>query len=242
MSGFQDPNYTQTPNELFDSLMKNMDLAELKVVMAVIRYTFGYHRFDFTLSLKKMADLTGLSESSVIAGATAAEEHGLIRRVVNGKRSTTWVAVTTSNIEAVYAKSTPNSEAKLPQKSRQFRKTTPKNGEQTGLKKEDKERKIDLYPLAQALASVGGIDLEPNKEMLLREAKMLARSTLEPTPALITERYAPGGWWYKCDWRGKKGQRPKPSEVRATWGTWKDAAAPGQATPAPLVVTPGQER
>jgi phage replication O-like protein O len=93
MSGFESPNFTQTPNDLFDTLMREMDLAELKVVLAVIRYTFGWHREEFQMSVRKMAELTGMSAASVQTGAKAAEERGLIERVVDGQNSTYWKAV-----------------------------------------------------------------------------------------------------------------------------------------------------
>lgn len=43
--GFASPNYTQTPNDFFDDLMKGIDdLSELKVTLVALRQTFGYHR------------------------------------------------------------------------------------------------------------------------------------------------------------------------------------------------------
>src|SRR3990167_3655585 len=51
---FESPNHTQTPNDLFESLMQQMTEAELKVTLAVIRGTLGYHRDGFDCSLRKM--------------------------------------------------------------------------------------------------------------------------------------------------------------------------------------------
>jgi hypothetical protein len=58
---FKSPNYTQTPNDLIDVEMKKMGEAELKVVLAIVRQTIGYHR-------------------GVTHGAKLAEDHGYIRR------------------------------------------------------------------------------------------------------------------------------------------------------------------
>src|SRR5512147_1574159 len=123
--GFEIPNYTQTPNVLFDTYMREMTEAELKVVLAVIRYSIGYHRTAFRISLRKMKELTGLSQNGVIAGAEAAEERGLIRRIVNGKRSTTWEAITTASFDEALGleKTASVSEAKLPQSVRKSQKT-----------------------------------------------------------------------------------------------------------------------
>jgi phage replication O-like protein O len=78
--GFQSPNYTQVPNDLFDILMQYMDGAELKVVLAIVRQTIGYHREATKFSIKKLSEMTGLCHNSVSAGADAAEKRGLIRR------------------------------------------------------------------------------------------------------------------------------------------------------------------
>jgi len=132
MTGFESPNYTQTPNDLFDSLMKGMSEAELKVTLAVIRGTFGYHRTAFKMSLAKLAKLTGLSENGAIAGAEAAEKRGTIKRIIEGKRSTIWVAIT---------ETTSPSEVELPHPVRQFGETTSPSEEQLGLKKAIKDNK-----------------------------------------------------------------------------------------------------
>lgn len=81
MSGFQKPNHTQTPNELFDIHMRDMEMSELKVVMAIIRQTKGWHRTEATYSIGAIATLTGMSWNSVTTGAEAAEKRGLIRRI-----------------------------------------------------------------------------------------------------------------------------------------------------------------
>lgn len=89
---FESPNYTQAPNDLFDTHLRGLGEAELKVILVVIRHTFGYHREEFVLSSRKMADITGLSLHGVMDGAKAAEEHGFIERVTVGRKSTTWRA------------------------------------------------------------------------------------------------------------------------------------------------------
>ena len=42
MSGFQAPNFTQTPNDLFDIYLADLGHAELRVLLAVIRETYGW--------------------------------------------------------------------------------------------------------------------------------------------------------------------------------------------------------
>jgi hypothetical protein len=93
MSGFQSPNYTQTPNDLFDELLPDMGLAELKVVMCIVRHTFGYHKDEVKLSVRAIARFTGLTANSVMEGAKQAEAHGLIERHLDGNKTTTWTAI-----------------------------------------------------------------------------------------------------------------------------------------------------
>lgn len=97
MSGFESPNYTQTPNDLFDTYLRDMGEAELKVVMCVCRHTFGYHRTKCEMSLRNMATFTGMAQNSVLAGALAAEKRGLIKRKKpdneNSRITTVWEAI-----------------------------------------------------------------------------------------------------------------------------------------------------
>lgn len=84
--GFKEPNYTQTPNELFDECMKKMGEAELRVTLAVIRKTMGYHKDRDAISYSQIMEMTGLSRSSTQDGINKAVEHGFIEIAGNGKR------------------------------------------------------------------------------------------------------------------------------------------------------------
>jgi len=87
-AGFRHPNHTQVPNDLFE-MLPEMDKAELKVVLAVVRATLGFHRDRVALSLTKLQELTGLTRSSVGSGARAAEQRGVLSRRRDG-RLTVW--------------------------------------------------------------------------------------------------------------------------------------------------------
>src|SRR6187401_3224323 len=52
--GFHRPNYTQVPDELFDSLLPDLSGAELKVLLYIVRRTFGFKRESDTISLSQM--------------------------------------------------------------------------------------------------------------------------------------------------------------------------------------------
>ena len=74
------PNHTQTPNELFDIHMRDMDMAELKVTLAICRKTFGWHKRRDKISLSQLEELTGMSRTSVIKGVQKGIGRGTIER------------------------------------------------------------------------------------------------------------------------------------------------------------------
>ena len=84
--GFTEPNYTQTPNELFDVLMADMGEAELRVVLVAIRKTLGWHKQRDAISLSQFEKMSGLSHQGAIDGIAAATKRGLLREVGTGKR------------------------------------------------------------------------------------------------------------------------------------------------------------
>src|SRR5918998_799706 len=93
--GFLSPRYTQVPDELFDELMAYLSGAELKVLLYIIRRTFGFKKDSDNISLRQICNGiktregevldkgTGLSLSTVQRGVIA-----LFRtaRIGHGKR------------------------------------------------------------------------------------------------------------------------------------------------------------
>ena len=92
MTGFQAPNYTQVPNDFF-IMARDMDKAELKVVLYIIRETFGYHRETCEVSIRELAIGAGLTARNAYNGAEKAIERGLIVKTVSSTHKTTWRAV-----------------------------------------------------------------------------------------------------------------------------------------------------
>src|SRR5687767_12689394 len=52
--GFRSPNYTMVPDEVFDELLVELSGAELKVLLYIIRRTFGFKRDEDAISLSQM--------------------------------------------------------------------------------------------------------------------------------------------------------------------------------------------
>lgn len=132
---FERPNYTQVPNLLFDSLLKDMGEAELKVSLCIIRKIIGYHKFrPEAVSLSQIQKMTGLSRPSCIAGLEQAIERGIIQRVGSGKRG---VAL----FQIVHADEDATSKASLPVKAATSKASLPVTSK-ASLPTKEKKKKI----------------------------------------------------------------------------------------------------
>lgn len=77
------PNYTQLPNAILDSIDSFGD-AELRVVLAVCRKTFGWHKSRDRISLSQLEGMTGMTRQGVINGINAAIGRGILTRYALG--------------------------------------------------------------------------------------------------------------------------------------------------------------
>jgi phage replication O-like protein O len=82
------PNYTQTPNDLFDHWLPHLSEGELKVLLVVMRKTFGWHKVRDRISASQLSKITGLTEETVRICARTLEKKGVIRREVVGEVGT----------------------------------------------------------------------------------------------------------------------------------------------------------
>jgi phage replication O-like protein O len=74
-------SFTRVPNFFLDEVLPSINnLAELKVTLAIIRKTTGWHQSTKTITLSELQTLTGLSRQSAIDGLNRALENGLIDR------------------------------------------------------------------------------------------------------------------------------------------------------------------
>ena len=105
-----------------------------------------------------------------------------------------------------------------PSKPKQKRKPSPKQQE--------------ARAMFSALADVCQIDLNTlvnkQRDSLNQSEKRLRKA--DATPADM-EPFAT--WWYANDWRGKKGDAPRPAQVRETWGQFKAWREGGQQSSGP---------
>jgi len=88
--GFGSPNGTIVPDDVFDVLMPQLTDPELRVLLYIIRRTFGFKRNEDNISLKQMVEGirtrdgrvldrgTGISKASVARGLKGLTEKGII--------------------------------------------------------------------------------------------------------------------------------------------------------------------
>lgn len=93
--GFSSPNGTIVPDEVFDVLMPILSDAQFRVLMYIIRRTFGFKKNSDDISLKQMVEGirtkdgrvldggTGLSKSAVAKGAKDLVGMGVIEAIRN---------------------------------------------------------------------------------------------------------------------------------------------------------------
>lgn len=138
MTGFESPNYTQTPNELFDRYLSVMGEAELRVVLWAVRQTLGYHIASDEISLTQFEKATGLSRQGVIDGLAAAIERGIIQEVGTGKRGVkcyALVILVDQSTEQTSQASRPDDQARTSQASRHTKEKKEKDSSPDGGKR-----------------------------------------------------------------------------------------------------------
>ena len=72
------PNSTQIPNVFFDYWMGVLSHSEFKILMAISRKTFGWHKKRDSISRTQIVNLTGLNRDTVRRGIKKLEEHSLL--------------------------------------------------------------------------------------------------------------------------------------------------------------------
>ena len=78
------PNYFQTPNDLIDHWLPHLGESELKILLLIIRKTFGWNKERDRISLSQMEKFTGLSRSNVCSGINSLVEKGMILKEIEG--------------------------------------------------------------------------------------------------------------------------------------------------------------
>jgi Bacteriophage replication protein O len=76
-AGFRSPNYTQVPDDLFDDLLPDLSGAELKVLLYIMRRTFGFKKASDRISKAQLERGIQRSDGTILDRGT-----GLSRRAI----------------------------------------------------------------------------------------------------------------------------------------------------------------
>ena len=132
MTGFNSPNHTQTPNDLFDLMMPLMGESELKVVLFAVRKTLGFHKGSDAISLSQFVQGTGLSRQGVLDGLAAAVERGVLEVIGQGKRGVNIYGLVSIDDQSTELTSTSQQNRPVkPSTSQQSRHTKEKDSKET---------------------------------------------------------------------------------------------------------------
>ena len=74
------PNTTQIPNVFLDYWMGVLSHPQFKILMAIARKTFGWHKKKDKISKKQIREATGLSNDSIKKGVKELIKHGLVAK------------------------------------------------------------------------------------------------------------------------------------------------------------------
>lgn len=171
-------------------------------------------------SLDTVRKKTSLSVRAVQIATKSLEEKGYLelRKRGGGRTSNRWRIVvekvfegrTTFTPEVQYVH--PSGEVDSPDPVvNQY----PTKGETPPSYQVKSDAKVDLFPIANAIAEVTGLSLKVSKGRIFKAAKELSADP-EITAALILRLYSPGGAWYKENWIGKRGEKPAVNQIAET--------------------------
>ncbi|MCD6352498.1 MAG: replication protein [Armatimonadetes bacterium] len=79
--GFRSPHYTQVPDEAFDELMARLTPAEFKVMMYIIRRTFGFKKNSDAISLSQLVSGLRTRDGRVLDHGTGLSKSGVVKAI-----------------------------------------------------------------------------------------------------------------------------------------------------------------
>lgn len=80
------PNYTQVPNEFLDARMAELSSSAFKVLMAICRKTFGFHKEQLRdrISFSQLRKITGIASNQTIWKAIEELKDDVNKHVIDG--------------------------------------------------------------------------------------------------------------------------------------------------------------
>jgi phage replication O-like protein O len=198
------PNYTQTPNDLFDHWLPLLSGCELKVLMVIIRQTFGWHRIRDKISITQLVEKTGSTATNILNSIKSLIEKGAIKKEVVGpigKQETYYELVIIEDSNNSYPSY--NGSPPPPKKGVVSREETPPN---LGVTKEtQKKQQINVVV-------VGGENPPPNCVENVHNSKEATKRTITKDDVYHYSLAA------KTDWL--------PPEIEEAWRCYSNSKNP----------------
>ena len=242
------PSYTQTPNVLFDEYLRDMREAELKVILAIVRATFGWHVKEAPLSIADLQESTGMSRQGVINGIDKGMERGTIERRADGNSFIYSLSV--NDVDSSDSEEHAGSQRNRPAASQRSRPVLvnevdhlePESSPVSAALKKDKESIKEISSFAGAKDAT---ELTEQQQWFAaicqavgwdyhilgaKEKGQVAQliGILRKGGYTLARVEAFPSWWKKNDWRGQKGQLPTLSQFRQELSKVPAPAAPRQ--------------
>lgn len=82
------PGFTATPHEFYDKWLPDLDYAEVKVLLTIIRQTLGCDKNEDCISLSQLQEKTGLQKKHIITAVKNLQEKGIINKKIIGANGT----------------------------------------------------------------------------------------------------------------------------------------------------------
>ena len=89
------PTYTRIPNDIIEAMPK-LGNAELRVLLAIARKTYGWQKECDVISVSQLAKMTGLTSRNTQNAVVTLLEKGLITRELANKQSYCYTLQTVS--------------------------------------------------------------------------------------------------------------------------------------------------
>lgn len=97
--GFSSPNTTSVPDDFFDVLAPNLSEAELRVLIYILRRTFGFKKESDTISLKQMVEGISTHDGRTLDRGTGMSKPGVTKGVKGLVAKGVVLAIRNSSLE-----------------------------------------------------------------------------------------------------------------------------------------------
>lgn len=257
-SGFGEPmeNWSKLPHEFIDALPLIETLAEMKVILYILRHTWGFHddRKKMTLDEfengrkrrdgSRLDGGTGMSRNSVKDGIKRALDHGFVVVESDEKdkaRIKRWYALNLGGQTLTPTRGSevdPHLSGVDPRTEKETYKKDTRNNTRTPPKSEPTDSKADKLDalcvrFAEQMRYDSDLITDHQERRVGKAVFALLKAGKIDTPADLDRFFD----WYYASWRGEGGNPPsRPGRVLELWGEYlavKNAKPKAPTAPEP---------